>query len=222
MQIQEHIRLKGVGDGVTVMVDPSCSQELLEDELSHVFKKLQPMKANVEVKIDAQGDHTALTRKLEIFLKDKFKIDIVPRPNKPSFSENIARRQDIHDSWHQYQSDVLMLAGRVRSGQKVTARQHLIIMGDVNPGAEVIAGGDILVMGSLCGVAMAGQPNDEDALILAIDFRPTQVQIGGRVAAGMPATKAAAEFACVENNVIVVDDYLKAKPFKRLAWPQVR
>jgi len=116
-----------------------------------------------------------------------------------------------------------MLAGRVRSGQKVTTPKHLLILGDVNPGAEVAAGGDILVMGSLCGTAFAGQPDNPDVMILALDFRPTQIQIGKFVAAGVhsePTNKA--EFAHVENSAIVVEDYLDANPFKRLVWPQVR
>jgi len=123
----------------------------------------------------------------------------------------------------QHRSDTLVLAGRVRSGQSVRAKKHLIIMGDVNPGCELIAGGDILVIGSLLGTAAAGQPDNGDAIILALDFRPTQVKIGGIVAAGLPAAgQGALEFAQIEDGVIVVDDYLAANPFKRIPWPVIR
>jgi septum site-determining protein MinC len=105
----------------------------------------------------------------------------------------------------------------------VTARKHLLILGDVNPGGEVVAGGDILVIGSLCGTASAGQPDNLDAIVLALDFRPTQVQIGGFVAAGLPDSPGKiTEFAHLENGAIMVEDYLKAAPFGRLPWPQVR
>ena len=49
------------------------------------------------------------------------------------------------------------------------------------------AGGDILVIGSLCGTAAAGQTDNRDAIILALDFRPIQVKIGSVVAAGLSA-----------------------------------
>jgi septum site-determining protein MinC len=93
----------------------------------------------------------------------------------------------------------------------------------VNPGGEIHAGGDIFIMGSLCGKALAGQPQNEDAIILALDFRPTQIQIGPFVAAGIPSSaENNVEYAHIENGNILVDDYLTIDPFGRLPWPEVR
>lgn len=99
-----------------------------------------------------------------------------------------------------------MLAGRVRSGQKVTARKHLTIMGDVNPGGEVVAGGDILVMGSLKGKATAGYPDNEERIILALDFQPEQLQIAGYVVTGIPSfQEGRAQFAHIVNYSIRIN-----------------
>jgi septum site-determining protein MinC len=57
-----------------------------------------------------------------------------------------------------------------------------VICGDVNPGAEVIATGDIIVFGTLRGVAHAGAAGDEDCQIIAINLRPTQIRIAGYIA----------------------------------------
>jgi septum site-determining protein MinC len=98
-------------------------------------------------------------------------------------------------------------------------------MGDLNPGAEAFAGGDIIVLGTLMGTAVAGQPDNESAIIMALDFRPTQVQIGGLAAAGTPVAGGKThgpEFAKIDNNQIVILGYIEQNPFKRLAWPEVR
>ena len=96
-------------------------------------------------------------------------------------------------------------------------------MGDVNPGGQVIAGGDILIMGRLRGNAVAGTPDNEAAIVMALDFRPTQVQIGGFIAAGLPPRpEKVMEYAHVEAGAIIVEDYLKADPFGKLPWPEVR
>jgi septum site-determining protein MinC len=96
-------------------------------------------------------------------------------------------------------------------------------LGNVNPGCELVAGGDIIVLGSLLGIAAAGQPDHLGAIVLALNFRPTQVKIGGIVAAGLPASsQGVPEYAYVEHGTIVVDDYLAANPFKRLPWPAIR
>jgi septum site-determining protein MinC len=111
----------------------------------------------------------------------------------------------------------------VRSGQKIKARKHLVILGDVNPGAEIEAGGDILIMGTLGGKASAGVPDNTQAIILALDLRPTQLQIGGIVAAGEPGTRGnGIEYARVEEGMIVVSDYGKTNPFKHIQWPEMR
>ncbi|NJL59972.1 MAG: septum site-determining protein MinC, partial [Desulfobacteraceae bacterium] len=121
-------------------------------------------------------------------------------------------------------SEALMLSGRVRSGQKINAKHHLILLGDVNPGAELIAGGDILIMGSFRGIASAGQPDNEDAIVLALDFRPTQIQIAKLMAAGLPSSphRKHPEFAYIDNGVIVVEEYLEANPFGRLPRIETR
>ncbi len=219
-------RLKGVGDSLCVTLDPDQPLDDLQAELDSVFRQMSHRTLNARITLDIgdQEGYEDLVQDLGTFLKETFAVASVSRfPKKRPPSEQGRRKQDVERSWHHYRSDVLMLTGRVRSGQKVTARRHLLILGDVNPGAEVLAGGDILIMGSLRGTVAAGQPHDEGAIVLALDFQPTQVQIGGIVAAGLPPSPgSSAEFAHVENRFIVVEDYLNANPFGRLPWPEVR
>ncbi|CCW35568.1 septum site-determining protein MinC [Chthonomonas calidirosea] len=79
-------------------------------------------------------------------------------------------------------NNALYYAGTVRSGQRLTHHTHLIVGGDVNPGAEVIAGGDIVVLGTLRGLAHAGCYGNEGARIIAGNMRPQQLRIAGQIA----------------------------------------
>ncbi|MBV5268148.1 MAG: septum site-determining protein MinC, partial [Burkholderiaceae bacterium] len=168
--------------------------------------------------------HKEIIESLALFLKNKYNVESVSVPQREhSMNEDKPQKLDMSNTWHQHHTDALIIAGRVRSGQKIIARKHLVILGDVNPGSELIAGGDILIMGNLSGTALAGQPDNEEAIILAIGFKPIQIQIGGVIAAGLPVTSVhALEFAHVENGGIVVEDYIKTNPFGRLTWPVVR
>lgn len=70
----------------------------------------------------------------------------------------------------------------IRSGQTEEFPQgSLIIYGDVNSGAEVRAGGDIVILGTLRGNAYAGMNGRLSAVIIAMDFAPLQLQIGNYV-----------------------------------------
>jgi len=224
---KQSVKLKGVGDGLWITIDPGLSIDLLKNELTTVFERLNHMAVNKKVFLDTETDesHGGLLAELGRFLKDRFDVGAVSAPpdqRSRSREEERTRKRDMDRSWQHHRSHVLMLAGRVRSGQKVTAKKHLTIMGDVNPGAEVVAGGDILVMGSLKGKAAAGYPDDEGKIILALDFQPEQLQIGGHVVTGIPSfQEGRAQFAHIVNDAILVDDYLKNNPFGRLPWPEV-
>ncbi|HSB90562.1 MAG TPA: septum site-determining protein MinC [Anaerolineales bacterium] len=76
----------------------------------------------------------------------------------------------------------LFLDRTLRSGQVLRHPGHVIVLGDVNPGAEIVAGGNILVWGHLRGVVHAGAGGDESASVCALDLAPTQLRIAGRIA----------------------------------------
>lgn len=222
-QLRPPVRLKGVGDSLCVILDTAHPISYLQEELDRLFRQMKHLAVNARITLDVgeQEEGEELVEELGKFLKETFGVRSVSRTHR---KHAVPEDQDRNrDSWYHHQSDVLMITGRVRSGQKVTARKHLLILGDVNPGGEVLAGGDIFIMGSMRGTAIAGQPDNKDAIVLALDFQPTQVQIGKVVAAGLPPSpRKLTEFAYMENGTIVVEDYLEADPFGRLPWPQVR
>lgn len=80
------------------------------------------------------------------------------------------------------QPNGLVLKETLRSGRSVYHEGHVIIFGDVNPGAEVIATGDVMVWGRLRGLVHAGAMGDQAAVICALDLSPTQLRIADQIA----------------------------------------
>lgn len=76
----------------------------------------------------------------------------------------------------------LYLPTTVRSGQRIVHDGAIIVAGDVNAGAEVFAGADILVLGTLRGLAHAGYLGNESSRIFALNLRPPQLRIATRIA----------------------------------------
>lgn len=72
--------------------------------------------------------------------------------------------------------------GTLRSGQVLESDASITILGDVNPGARVTSGGNIVVLGSLKGNAQAGIYGDTSCFILALEMEPIQIQIGNLLA----------------------------------------
>lgn len=67
----------------------------------------------------------------------------------------------------------------IRSGQIVSHDGNVVIIGDCNPGSEIIASGDITVWGELKGIAHAGAQGNESAVIRALKLDAIQLRISG-------------------------------------------
>ncbi len=105
-----------------------------------------------------------------------------------------------------------IVVGPVRSGVILEHRGHVIVFGDVNPGAEVRAAGNIVVLGKLKGLAHAGI-GAEVGFIVALHLQPQQLRIGRMVARSSDdATTAIPEIAYVSNGSIVVERYTGKLP----------
>ncbi|MCA9962451.1 MAG: septum site-determining protein MinC [Ardenticatenaceae bacterium] len=104
----------------------------------------------------------------------------------------------------------LLLKETIRSGRSIYHEGHVVIIGDVNPGAEVIAGGDVVVWGRLRGLVHAGALGNETAVICALDLNPTQLRIADQIAIP-PDTqrrKPEPEQAAIRDGQIVAEPWL--------------
>lgn len=107
--------------------------------------------------------------------------------------------------------------GTVRGGQSLQHVGNIVIAGDVNPGAELVATGDILVFGSLRGVAHAGAQGDRSARVYALRLEPTQLRIATCIAAEAGAKGTAAtepQAALLQDDRIVVVPHDRVEPLR--------
>ncbi len=96
----------------------------------------------------------------------------------------------------------------LRSGFKVSHHGHIVVVGDVNPGAEIIAGGSVVVWGRLRGVVHAGADGDEQAQVSALDMMPTQLRIAGIVTVPPERKgKPEPETARIQNGRVVIESW---------------
>ena len=72
----------------------------------------------------------------------------------------------------------LYIRRTIRSGQSISSDGNIVIIGDVNPGAEIIAKGDVTVWGILAGIVHAGSDGNSFARIRALKLNPVQIRIG--------------------------------------------
>ena len=102
---------------------------------------------------------------------------------------------------------LLVHRGTLRSGDHLQTEGSVLLLGDLNPGARISAGGHVLVWGRLRGMAHAGRRGDTSARIVALQLRPLQLRIAGAVARGPEERppEGLAEEARLENGEIRIE-----------------
>ena len=101
--------------------------------------------------------------------------------------ENVQKENDQIEASNQMKESenenipeqIQLFEGTLRSGQDFVTHKSAIIIGDVNPGASVMAGENVIVFGSLLGNVTAGNNGNSDSYVLALDMNPGQVCING-------------------------------------------
>ncbi|MFN8389182.1 MAG: septum site-determining protein MinC [Bdellovibrionota bacterium] len=113
------------------------------------------------------------------------------------------------DLFYEDDANAKVVFGTLRSGQRLETPFSLIVIGDVNPGADLVAGGDIIVFGGLRGTAHASAYDDDafDRVIIALQMQPMQLRIGSVISRGSDELVRGAEIARIENRRIIVEAF---------------
>ena len=95
----------------------------------------------------------------------------------------------------------LFLNKTLRSGTRIEFSGHVVVLGDVNPGAEIIAEGNVIIWGRLRGMVHAGCKGNRSAVICALDLSPTHLRIADETAAALkPQQNPKPERARINEN----------------------
>lgn len=210
----EHIALKGTREGLVLYLDPHVEFSVVLDELrnylggSSQFLKGAAIRCYAGEKEFLEEEVQALTELLRLFdleltgwLKTE---DVYGSGNQ----RNNGTDKENNDEG-MVESPCLFIDRTLRSGNSIQYEGNVIVSGDVNPGAEIIATGNIIVLGTLRGVAHAGASGERKAIVSAFNLVPTQLRIADLVTRAPDAETGTRgpEIARIKDNQLVVEGY---------------
>lgn len=166
-------------DEIIVKIDDNASQEEIIPELSSKIMELKKMYQDEQTPIRVTGkilENKELEEIKEIIKKE---IDVEIKFDTPT-------TLGLHSITRSYKKDVgisetTFHKGSLRSGQRIEVEGSIVIIGDVNSGAEVIAADNIVVVGTLRGLAHAGAKGNKEAIIAASTLDAVQLRISNIV-----------------------------------------
>lgn len=167
------------------------NQKRIIDEISNLletevmfWEKHDEINRTTEEKLKIEREHNA-----EKMLKNAFEIDV--------------------DSMY-----TKFCKKTIRSGQSLKSEGHIVVVGDINPGAEVEAVGNIFVMGTVKGIVHAGAKGDRNAIVVALNLSPTQLRIADKITRfpdDYQKDYLEPEMAYIENDKIFIEEFLQKK-----------
>jgi septum site-determining protein MinC len=81
----------------------------------------------------------------------------------------------------QMEGETAFYTVNLRSGQQVRYKGSVVIVGDVNPGSQIVADGNVVVLGAIKGMVHAGAIGDDSCYISALSLTPTQMRIANTI-----------------------------------------
>lgn len=214
---ENRVTIKGTRDGLLVILGDDDWDDLVTDFEEHLARAAAFF-AGGQAMLQL-GERALETEELGaiIGLLDQQGMTLTTVLSQSAETRRAAQRLGYHTARPSPQpsprgaetTDGMVVRRTLRSGQSVRHPGSVIIVGDVNPGAEVVAGGDVVVWGHLRGMVHAGALGDNQAFVCALSLAPTQLRIGSQIArppegeTGTPQP----EMARVENGQIVVESW---------------
>lgn len=228
------VQFKGVREGLLVTMGDGAWPELEQELFAEIVRQGDFLKgAKLILDVDAHSLNAASMARLRDQVSDQGLslwgvISLSPLTERSAQAMGLATR--IHEGTPEAEAEpefidddeveietsseldadsAVLFKRTLRSGASIKHGGHVTVIGDVNPGAEIIAGGNVVVWGRLRGLVHAGAAGDDSAMVCAMDLSPTQLRIAGHIAIppserGEPGP----EIAYVRDGQVVAESWL--------------
>lgn len=227
MKASEIVAIKGVNDGLWVSISPTEEWQAITSELAARIDEKIAFFAGAKVTVDV-GERpvpkyelsslkallerrgltlAAVHSESETTLDSAQALDVRTHIQKRDY--DVGMEDDIPIDPEEAGTVGVLIKRTLRSGRTVHSRGHVVVFGDVNPGAKIIAVGDVIVWGKLRGMVHAGAEGDTDAIVCALEMTPNQIRIAGFITTSPIDNRHnhRPEVACVRDNQIVVETW---------------
>lgn len=150
----------------------------------------------------------------EVLLNEIVVKDIIFEDSASANSDNNSESKDITEKCFEgiHEGRTKFFRKAIRGGQIINFPGNIVIIGDVNHGSEVYAGGNIIVLGAIKGKVFAGIDGNRDAIIAAFSMQPEILKIADIITMSPDSEKPKyPEVAKIKDNSILVEPYLNNK-----------
>jgi septum site-determining protein MinC len=217
------VEIKGFGNDIHIILSSEAPFSDIESELIDKLEKSKNFLAGTEIVLDPKDRVFSSDEmdRLQAILSSKFHLKIAAVHTDPKETIEAPKQTDEEIKTPGQEVELVdeetkttIIRQTIRSGQKVSYPGNVVIIGDVNPGGEVEAAGDIIIMGKLRGVAHAGINGDDSSEIIALELAPLQLRIANIIRRSPDSSSEpehVPEVAKIKDGNIVIENLDKSR-----------
>ncbi|MDD5936928.1 MAG: septum site-determining protein MinC [Clostridiales bacterium] len=178
------VMIKGNKHGIVVVLDAKIDFEELKQDIAQKFKDSAKFLGNAQMAISFEGRKLTNDEQREILetIAENCELHVVCIVDFDEEKDKVFKKALDDKLMELSNTTGQFYKGNLRSGQCLETETSVIVIGDVNPGANVVSKGNIIVLGSLKGTAFAGAAGNLNAFVLALDMTPGQIRIADTIA----------------------------------------
>lgn len=210
------MKLRGTLGGLNLLLEPGDTEQTVTRSLS---PRTELLSTNVTFEVAGDTQAEALEAALMIVraaggslgrLRAP-RVSVAVPPPESDEAKDVSDKAEAESESSNAQT--VIVPHNVRAGFRGEYKGSVVVLGDVNPGAELIAGGDVIVTGVLRGVVHAGYGGQADAIVWARPIASPQIRIGDSMARSPEGTsnmrtmegREQTERAYLKDGMIVID-----------------
>ena len=217
--MNQYVTLKWNKYGVTLVLDDKIDFETLLEAVELKFKDASRFFKDAKTAICFEGrrlsdeEEQQLIKKIEEITDLEIICIIDTDKEREEFfkhvvEDTIREKEQEKDKKEETAESGQFYRGTLRSGQILESDGDVIVLGDVNPGAKVVAARNAVILGSLTGTVYAGMNGTGSAFVVAMSMNPMQIRIGDCIARSADSGKkknSEPKIAFVEDGNIYIE-----------------
>lgn len=202
--------IKGNKSGIRIILDSELSFPELLEEVEKKFTDSADFLGDARVAVSLEGRELSAEEEAVLLqcISDHSRLRVVCLIDHDKMQEEYFT-QTLNDRLMQMNINTgQFFKGNLRSGQVMEFETSIVILGDVNAGAQVVSTGNVIILGALNGTVYAGASGKENCFVVALKMNPVQIRIGDVIARCADEKKAPPkepQIAYLEEDTIYVD-----------------
>lgn len=173
---------KGRKDGITILIDPSVDFERIKRVLADKLGDARKFFGEAKSPVFFTGRDLSEDEENELLsiIFEKTGLDVPFISNEPERLVSPSRstvEKLMTNAGSPKENMTYFYSSGLRSGQSINYDGSVVVIGDVKDGAEIIASGNVIIMGTLSGLVHGGCLGNDQCFVCAMNFQPSQIRI---------------------------------------------